>query len=233
MTAESSALAGKVALVTGGLQGIGRAVALDLARRGARVVVTSRSPERGAPDGVEVRRLDVRDEAAVTACVDEVARAFGRLDVLVNNAGVGVFKPMLDTSSDELRAVFETNVFGLWACATAAARQMKRSGGGRILNVGSIAACFAIPENGAYGASKWAVRGLTEVMNAEWHPYGIFATLISLGAVHTDIWEGREGFDPRDMLPLGAVAEAIGQVAATPAGVRIDEIKIFPPRGVL
>lgn len=198
MTAESSALAGKVALVTGGLQGIGRAVALDLARRGARVVVTSRSPERGAPDGVEVRRLDVRDEAAVTACVDEVARAFGRLDVLVNNAGGSLGTRGFGQSTEEQwRAVFELNFWGAVRCSQHAAAHMRERGGGAIVHVSSICG-REYCSSAAYTAAKTAMVALGKSMARDLAGDRIRVNTVAPGSIlfPGGSWDERARKDP-------------------------------------
>ena len=232
-------VAGKAVVITGGRRGIGQVCADRLVAEGARVVVTSRSwrwdESAAAPgDGERVEMgLDVTK-------LDEVERLFvwikerlGTIDVLVNNAGVGHFKPLVATTIEEWRAMIDTNLTGPFLCTRAAWELLAEGGGGRIVNIGSIAGEIPIGDNGAYAASKYGLRGLTAVTGVEGEALGVRASLLSLGAVHTDIWDGREGFDASDMLPPEAVADALLYLAGAEPAARIEELKLWPPKGVL
>ncbi|MDY7228192.1 SDR family oxidoreductase [Hyalangium rubrum] len=229
----------KVVVVTGGVRGLGRTMADFMAREGAAVWVTSRQAPPPHPSLVaaagEVRavRLDVTDEASVKELFAQVDAAYGRLDVLVNNAGVGVFKPVVETTLAEWDTMLRTNLTGTFLCSKEAFRRMQRQGGGRIITIASVSGYIPIVENGAYGASKYGVRGFCKILNEEGKAHSIRVSLVSPGAAYTDIWEGREGFDPRDMLQPEDIAESVLDIARRPLHVRIDEVKLLPPKGVL
>ena len=230
-------LDGKLALVTGASKGIGQAIAEQLAARGATVIAAARSLEgrvladRRVPGVIPVT-LDVCSESAVDALFAEVQSKLGPLDVLVNNAGVGVFKPTIELSLDEWNQVIGTNLTGAFLCARAAFRQMKAAGG-RIIHIGSIADHVNLSGCAAYGASKFGLRGLSGVINEDGKEHGVRSTLISVGASYTHIWEGREEFDASDMLSPADVADTVADVASKGLGIRIDELRILPPQGVL
>jgi len=185
------------------------------------------------PGGILQAQLDVCDESSVTRLFRELEQTFTRIDVLVNNAGVGVFKPVVDTTVEEWDWVMNTNVRGLFLCSRAAFAHMRARGGGRIINIASVAGYQPIPENGAYGASKYAVRGFSQILNEEGKDCGVRVSVVSPGAVYTDIWNGRSGFDAADMLQPEDVADTVLDIARRPLRVRIDEVKIVPPKGVL
>lgn len=231
-------LEGKLAVVTGASKGIGRATAERFAERGATVIAAARSLE-GSPDvsgalqsGVLDVHLDVRREESVDALFDRIEQQAGRLDVLVNNAGVGVFKPTDEISADEFRDVLETNVLGAFLCARRAFALMKAQGG-RLLHIGSTADHVPLAGQSAYGASKHALRGLSTSLTEDGKPYQIRSTLVSVGATATPIWDGVPGFSTDDMLAPGDIAETLADVAARPLHVRIDELRVMPPKGVL
>lgn len=231
-------LEGRLAVVTGASKGIGRATAELLAARGARVIAAARSldglPALGAeaPPGVIDTHLDVRDESSVDGLFDRIESEVGRLDILVNNAGVGVFKPADEISPEEFRDVLETNVLGACLCARRAFALMKKHGG-RILHIGSTADHVPLAGSAAYGASKHALRGLSTSLTEDGKPYDIRSTLVSVGATATPIWDGVPGFSTEDMLDPTDIAQTLADIAARPLRVRIDEVRVMPPKGVL
>lgn len=234
----SLSMTDKVVLITGGARGLGRYMADAMAREGAAVIVTSRQAQQEAPleprfGEVQEAYLEITDEASVTSLFAKIDAAFQRLDVLVNNAGIGVFKPVADTTLDEWNRIFATNVTGLFLCSREAFTRMKAQGGGRIINIASVSGYIPIEENGVYGASKYAVRGFSKILNEEGKHHNVRVSIVSPGAVYTDIWEGREGFSPADMLQPEDVADTVLDIARRPLHVRIDEVKILPPKGVL
>jgi NAD(P)-dependent dehydrogenase (short-subunit alcohol dehydrogenase family) len=156
----------KIALVTGASSGIGEAVAVELASRGFRVVGTSRRGGSWCP-------LDVTDPASIERCVGRL----GRLDLLVNNAGVLLQGAIEETPDDLARLVFETNFFGL-ARLTSACLPLLRASRGRIINIGSVACGNAPPLIGYYAASKHALLGLSEALRAELKPFGVDVCLV-------------------------------------------------------
>ena len=236
--------ADRIVLITGGRTGIGRSLAEAFLRRGATVIVTSRgfesnrslqAAESEFPDarGAYIpARLEVREEASAAALFEDIDRKFGRLDVLVNNAGRGIFKPFGEFALEEWREILDVNLTGAFLCSRLALALMEKNGG-RIINMGSVAGKFALPDNSVYGASKFGLRGLSLILSAEYAPRGIGVTLISAGAVRGAFWGERPGFDAGRMLAPEDLARVILDVALTPLGVRIDEIDVTPPEGIL
>lgn len=181
------------AIVTGAGSGIGRATADLLLARGWRVACVDRDakgldaiaasqPDKGR---VLVRTLDVTDEPAVVALVSEIAAAFGRLDGLVNSAGIAADKHVFDTSAELFRRVLDVNVVGTFLVGREAARHMAKAGGGAIVNVASISGLRGSKGRSAYGASKGAVVNLTQVMANDLAPHDIRVNAVAPGPVET------------------------------------------------
>jgi NAD(P)-dependent dehydrogenase (short-subunit alcohol dehydrogenase family) len=183
-----------IALITGCSSGFGLLTAITFARRGDAVVATMRNPARAtdlekqaADEGVdvEVETLDVADEGSVRAAVRRILDKHGRIDVLVNNAGVGIEGAVEEVDDAALQAVFETNVFGLLRVTRAVLPTMRAQGEGVIINVSSLAGRVAPPFGGIYSASKWAVEALTEALHYELSPFGIRTVSIEPGGFAT------------------------------------------------
>lgn len=188
---------GAVVLITGASSGFGEAAARSLADPGLRgryrVFGASR---RAAPDdpgdGPVMVPLDVRSDASAAACVDEVMRRAGRIDVLVNNAGYSLAGAVEETSLDEAKAQFETNFFGTARMMRAVLPIMRAQGGGRIVNVSSLAGLVGVPFHAYYAASKFAVEGLSEGLRQEVRRFGIHVSLIEPGDFKTAGTAARE-----------------------------------------
>jgi len=185
-------LDGRVAVVTGGNQGLGEAFAHALAEAGARVAVAARHEDRsaevaGAIDGAIAVRCDVTRREEVEAMLAEVTERLGPVDVLVNNAGTCIHRPALEVPDEEWRQVFAVNVDGLWACSQVVGAQMVERGTGVQVNVGSISAQIVNrPQwQPAYNASKAAVHQLTKSLAAEWAPHGVRVNALAPGYVKT------------------------------------------------
>lgn len=236
---EGVIMQGKVAIITGGVRGIGQAIAQGFAEAGASVYATSREADQptsgliAKPGEIVEIQLDVTDEESVLRFFHHLDETHGCIDVLVNNAGIGLFKSVEDTTFLEFEQVFKTNVTGMFLCAKEAFKRMKVRGGGRIINLSSVAGYIPLVDNGAYGASKYAVRGFSHILNEEGKPHNIRVSVVSPGAVYSEIWEGREGFAKEDMLLPEDVAATVLDIAHRPLHVRIDEVKIMPSKGVL
>jgi NADP-dependent 3-hydroxy acid dehydrogenase YdfG len=188
-----------VVLVTGCSTGIGHALARELHARGHRVVATARRPETLAElqvSGMDTLALDVTDPASIDAAVSESLGRAGRIDVLVNNAGINLFGPLLELSLPELRALFETNVLGLLAVTQAVLPHMADRKQGRIVNIGSVAGILPTPYAGAYCATKCAVHMLSEVLRMELKPFGIEVVVVQPGGVKSSIADsGSKGLE--------------------------------------
>ena len=180
-----STLSGRIALVTGGTRGIGAAIVQSLAGAGASVVSTGRSG--GASEG-QVRTIaaDVRKPAAAASAVDECVKAFGGLDILINNAGVGLFSHVADMSIEQWHDVIDTNLNGVFYCCHAAIPQMRKRGGGWIINISSLAGKNAFTGGAAYCASKAALNQFSEALMQEVRYDGIRVSYIMPGSVATD-----------------------------------------------
>jgi NAD(P)-dependent dehydrogenase (short-subunit alcohol dehydrogenase family) len=218
MKQETTASRGAVALVTGASSGIGRATAQLLAGAGFRVFGASRSAE--GPEAVDPIALDVTDEASVADGVADIIRRAGRIDLLVNAAGFAIVGAIEDSSIAQVRALFETNVFGVMRVTRAVLPAMRWQGNGRILTISSVVGFVPAPFMGLYAASKHAVEGYAESLDHETRDLGVRSVLIEPGFVRTaitrnmplpdvpiDAYErGRNGV--REMID-GAVAGAI------------------------
>lgn len=223
----------KVWLVTGSASGLGRHLAEAVLASGDRLVATARDPRRLADlvetygEPVRTAPLDVADEAAATAAVQVAVEAFGRLDVVVNNAGYGDIAPFEQLSSARFKAVVDTNFYGVVYVTRAALPIMRKQRSGTILQISSVGGRLALPGSAAYHAAKWAVGGFTEALAQEVAPFGVKVCALEPGGMRTN-WGTRATQDTPDLLPeyepsVGAVAEALkplwGQETSDPAKV--------------
>ena len=213
-------LAGQVAVVTGAARGIGRATALLLHARGARVVASDigEGVHTLAGDDVATLTGDVAHEGTAARTMDLALERFGRLDVLVNNAGRTLNKPLTETTTAEWDAVMGVNARGNFLHAREAVRVMAERGGGTVVGVASIVSTIALKDTAAYAASKGAIAQLTKVIAVEYGGRGVRANAVAAGVVETDILEGivensratLASYGPAH--PLGRVAQP-GEIA--------------------
>ncbi len=192
-------MAEKIALMTGSSSGFGLLTSIELARAGFRVVASMRDLGRrekldqaavaaGVAERIDVRALDVTQFASIPGFVDALVRDYGRLDVLVNNAGFAVAGFAEDIQLDELRLQFDTNFFGAVAMTKAVLPTMRRQGSGHIIQVSSISGLHGSVSVSSYSASKHALEGWSESLRMEVNSLGIKVVLIEPGAFATDIW---------------------------------------------
>ncbi len=183
-----------VVLITGGTDGLGRAMALRLAREGYRVFATGRSAERRAQLEAAAREhklplqaleMDVCDDASVEHAVAEVRAQAGPIDVLINNAGIGYYVVMEEIRMEDLRRQFETNFFGAVRLTQHVLPEMRARRRGRIVNISSTAGKLALPLFGPYSGSKFALEAMSDALRLELHPFGIHVVLIEPGYIPT------------------------------------------------
>jgi NAD(P)-dependent dehydrogenase (short-subunit alcohol dehydrogenase family) len=195
---DSFRLDGKVAVVTGGNRGLGRAFVHALGEAGAAIAIVARDSAASAAtvkdlEDKGIRALaveaDVADRASVVEASDQITAAYGQVDVLVNNAGTCIHRPALEVTEDEWNEVMRVNVNGVWNGCQVFGRQMVDAGGGVIVNIGSMSAQIVNrPQwQPAYNASKAAVHHLTKSLAAEWAPLGVRVNALAPGYVRTDM----------------------------------------------
>jgi 3-oxoacyl-[acyl-carrier protein] reductase len=222
---------GRVAVVTGAGRGLGAAIATELGARGMTVVLVDRD-ERAAEEAAErlraegraasARAADVSDPDQVAALFDRVAAEHGRIDVLVNNAGIGAVAPSEELSLEVWSRTLAVNLSGTFLCSQAAARHMLPAGRGAIVNIGSVFAATGMPMRAAYAASKHGVVGLTKVLATEWATRGIRVVAVDPAYVRTALDDADQragGYTAEDIerrTPMGRYAEPaeIGRVVA-------------------
>jgi NAD(P)-dependent dehydrogenase (short-subunit alcohol dehydrogenase family) len=229
-------LAGRVALVTGASRGIGAAVAGALAAEGARVVRVARSLSEAVTGRFQDLPCDLTDPAQVSRLASRILAQHGPPDLVVSNAGAFLLRALENTEPADLEAQLAVNLKAPFYVAKAFLPAMREAGRGTYITVGSVADHVGFPENSAYAASKYGLRGLHETLLAEYQGSGVRLTLVSPGPTDTAMWDpvdpdNREGFPARaDMLRPMDVAEAIVFVATRPPNVLIDWLRVGPAR---
>lgn len=215
-------LENKIAIVTGGTSGIGRAAAVALAAAGAKVVVAGRRESEGAETVKQIKaagsdgffvRTDVAKEADVATLVQQTVEKFGRLDIAFNNAGIESLGPITEASEAEYRRVFDINVWGVLAAIKHEVPAMLKTGGGSIINTSSVAGHVGMAGASIYVASKFAVEGLTKTAALEFAKQGVRVNAVAPAAIETDMidrFAGKEG-DMRNYLtslhPIGRMGK--------------------------
>jgi len=186
----------RIILITGASSGIGKSCYEYLAAQGYTVFGTSRSVNSGFHSddamGPRIIRMDVSSDESVLEAVDLLVRETGRIDVVVNNAGISVVGSMEDTAMEEARSVLETNFWGAVRVSKAVLPVMRKQGGGYIINIGSMGGVIGLPFQAFYSASKFALAGMSEALRMEVRPYGVHVILVEPGDFRTGITEHRK-----------------------------------------
>jgi short-subunit dehydrogenase len=196
----------KVAIVTGASSGIGRESAAVLASAGYLVFGTSRRANSSGPNGITMLQCDVTDDGSVAEVVTTVLNQAGRIDVLVNNAGSGMFGGVEEFSTEEVKALFDVNVFGIHRFSRAVLPTMRSQASGRIINVGSLLGLIPSPHMGAYSATKFAIEGYSESLDHEVRQFGVRVVVVEPGFTNTSFEDSK--VPPREPMPLYEVGRA-------------------------
>ncbi|MAU28414.1 MAG: short-chain dehydrogenase [Pelagibacterales bacterium] len=211
-------LSGQVALVTGGGTGIGKAIAQAMLAEGAKIIIVGRKEEvlkeaqTELGSGVEIMVCDVTQETQVDKIYENIMSSHGRLDILINNAGMAARAKSYEMSFDMWKKVVDVNLNGAFLCARGAMKIMVNQKSGRIINIGSISGQMGRPENAPYTATKFAIEGLTRAFALDGRDHGIAVSVIHPGNAATNIWKGREEVSEREgLIPL----EDLGKLAVT------------------
>ncbi len=225
-----------LAIITGGSRGIGLAIARELARRGHRLALVARRREpleRAAaelgPIAPAVRAIpcDVRDPASVEAAFGQILQWGERVDVLVNNAGLGQFAPVHQITLEDWDTTFDTNLRGVFLCSKAAIPAMMRQRSGHIINISSLAGKNAFAGGAAYCASKWGLQGLSYCMAEDLRAYGIRVSVVCPGTVESE-FSPHTGKDPKKMLQPEDVARVVGWLLEQEPQSFVSEVLLRP-----
>ena len=231
-------LDGKISIITGGGTGIGKGIARAFAREGASVVLAARTGKNLEAAAAELRPLgtkvltvptDVTDEAQVAALFDKTMQEFGRLDLLVNNSGAFDGGPLDELPLKTWQNVINVNLTGVFLCTREAMRIMKRQGGGRIINIGSISAQMPRVNTAPYSTSKFGLVGLTKSTALEGREFGISASCLHPGNVAVE-WRvaSSDATDQEPMMKPDDIAAAALAMAALPPNVNMLESVVLP-----
>ena len=240
---EMRRLDGKVVVITGASKGIGKAIAFAFAAAGAKVVLAARTRETLEQVTAELREngaealavpTDVTNVDAVKQLIQRTLDAYQHVDILINNAGIGHFGPVVDFDPDDWDAVLNSNLKAVYLCAKYALPSMLEQGGGQIINVLSIAAKVTFQASSAYCAAKAGALALTKVLASEVRQQNIRVTAVLPGSVHTPFWDGvPEHPDFEQMLTPEHVADTVVSICQQPPGMVTEEIVVMPPLGIL
>jgi NAD(P)-dependent dehydrogenase (short-subunit alcohol dehydrogenase family) len=238
LLAGTTELAGKVILVTGGASGLGAALCQAMAASGANVVVGDLNQDKAfqIADKIHSDRsaayaiaFNVGDPVAAERAINETIQKFGKLDVLINNAGTDVTLPIEELSYEDWDRVVHTNLYGPFLLSKYAARHMKQQGGGQIVNIASTAAKRAWPNASVYHASKWGLLGLSHALHAELRPHKIKVTAVIAGGMRTPFLLDRfPDIDINTLQDPLNVAMAVKSVLTLPEQTVIPEIMVLP-----
>jgi len=219
----------EVVFVTGASSGIGQGIALHLAKNGYKVYGSSRNTQ---PDGdFHWLSLDVTDRASIHAGIQEIMQQEGRIDVLINNAGLGMVSAMEEAPLESVQKLMDTNFYGTFWLTQEVLPIMRKQGKGKIFNISSIAGLMGLPYRSVYSASKFAVEGMTEALRSEVDKFGIQVCSIQPGSIRTDIKGGRVSHLPADS-PYNPELQHVENTIndEVEAGIRVEDVAIMIDR---
>ncbi len=231
-----SRAAGKVAIVTGAGKGIGKAIALSLAKEKMKVVLTARTASDLEKVADEVKQLggealaipaDISREEDVKKVVSKTIDSFGSIDVLINNAGIGVFAPVEELKIEDFDRMFAVNMRGVFLCTQAVLPYMKKQASGAIINISSLAGKNFFKGGSGYAATKWALNGFTKCLMLEAREYNIRVSVICPGSVATE-FSPHSGKDETKILQSQDVADAVLTVLRLPDNALMSEVDLRP-----
>ena len=230
----------RVAVVTGGTRGIGRAIAEALVSAGASVAITARSEKDVASAVSQLNEIgpgraagydcDVRDYDQVKPLFAKIAADLGGVDILINNAGIGIFAPVESMDVADFHAVLETNVFGVFHCCHEAIPLMKQRGGGYIINISSLAGTNAHPQMAAYNASKFGLNGFSEALMQEVRHDKIKVSYIMPGSVNTEFGGDEPNAEKSWQIQPADIAQVVMDLLQQPERSLVSRVEIRPSR---
>ncbi len=226
----------KVAIVTGASRGIGKAISLKLAELGYHLVLAARNKEKLEATAKEVEAKgikaaicasDLSREIGALAVIETALEEFGRIDLLVNNAGMGIFKSLIETTTEEWRRVMNTNLTSAFVTSREAIKIMQRQKSGTIINIASVVGIKGYPNQGAYTASKHGMMGLTKVIAEEGREYNIRAHVICPGGVDTEmVGDARPDIKKAELIKPEDIAELVTYLVNLPPQTTVDMVHI-------
>jgi NAD(P)-dependent dehydrogenase (short-subunit alcohol dehydrogenase family) len=234
---NNKTLSGKVALVTGGTSGIGKATAIEFARAGAKVVLSGRREKEGKQIVAEIKKLggdaafiraDIAKDADVKAMIQFAVDKFGRIDIAFNNAGVEWKGPLEQATEAEYRRVFDTNVWGVLNSMRYEIPVMLKNGGGAIVNTSSVVGHVGFPQVSIYNGSKHAVEGLTKAVALEFAKQNVRINAVAPGPIATEMWDRVAGDGVGDQVIEIVPVQRVGaakEIAAAVLYLASDEAK--------
>ena len=238
-----SVIEGKVAIITGASRGVGKATAMALSRNGVSVVLAARtqndlervSDEIQANGGdALVVRTDVTLLDQVQQLVDQTLDHHGKIDVLINNSGIGIFESVIDSDIESWNKVLDSNLKSVYLCSKAVLPSMFEQQAGQIINILSIASKVAFQFSSAYCAAKAAALAFTKVLREEIREHGIRVTAVLPGSINSPFWAGMEHHPDFDlMLTPEHIAQTIVDIVKSPDDMTIEEVTVTPPLGIL
>lgn len=228
-----------IVVITGAQKGIGLALSNAFSNYPVKVIATARhyafNTNITLSEKITTQQLDVSKVSSIELFFDWFATLNKPIHFFVNNAGVGIFKPITEINITEWNSMLETNLTGPFFCLQKAYPFLKLAKGARVIHMGSVSEIFSLQGNAGYAASKMGLRALSKIINAEWMTDNIFCTHVVLGATWTDMWNTRTTFSREDMLDVCDASKMIVDAVfnARNFGLRLDVMEIFPKKGVL